>query len=166
MFKSLNRVDLLGRLGSKPEISAINGKNGDRLFTRIKVVTWNWWRDANGQWIQKSTWHSIAIFGMSVKALSRAEKGDLVYISGSLETNMYIDKKTGQSKYSTGIVANNVILIGKAVISKSSVSDIDTIGKISNLGEKDAVISEGDFPFDEGDQDLDMGSDNLEEIEF
>ena len=40
------------------------------------------------------------------------KKGSQVYIEGSIRTDKYQDKKTGEDRYSTQIIANNLQLLG------------------------------------------------------
>ena len=40
------------------------------------------------------------------------KKGGQVYIEGSIRTDKYQDKKTGEDRYSTSIIANNMQLLG------------------------------------------------------
>ena len=104
MAGSLNKVQLIGRLGADPEIKQmVNGKS----VARISIATSQSWKDRNtGEKKEKTEWHRIVVFneGLVNVVQQYLKKGAQVYIEGQLSTRKWKDEQTGQDKYSTEIV--------------------------------------------------------------
>ena len=104
MAGSLNKVQLIGRLGADPEIKQmVNGKS----VARLSLATSNSWKDKNtGEKKEKTEWHRVVIFneGLVNVIQQYVKKGAQVYVEGQLTTRKWTDQKSGQDKYSTEIV--------------------------------------------------------------
>ena len=104
MSGSLNKVQLIGRLGADPEIKQmVNGKN----VARLSIATSQSWKDkSTGERKEKTEWHRVVIFneGLVNVVQQYVKKGANVYIEGQLSTRKWKDEATGQDKYSTEIV--------------------------------------------------------------
>ena len=104
MAGSLNKVQLIGRLGADPEIKQmVNGKN----VARLSVATSQSWKDkSTGERKEKTEWHRIVIFneGLVNVVQQYLKKGANVYIEGQLTTRKWRDEKLGQDRYSTEVV--------------------------------------------------------------
>jgi len=108
MAEGLNRVTLLGNLGSDPELKTING--GQALL-QLRLATNESYLDRNNERQQRTEWHRVSVWGKRAEALGKIlSKGDTVYIEGRLQTRSY--EKNGEKRYSTDIVATNVLLTG------------------------------------------------------
>ena len=104
MSGSLNKVQLIGRLGADPEIKQmVNGKN----VARLSVATSQNWKDkSTGERKEKTEWHRVVIFNEGLVNIVQQylKKGANVYLEGQLSTRKWRDEKSGQDKYSTEIV--------------------------------------------------------------
>jgi len=104
MAGSLNKVQLIGRLGADPEVKQmVNGKN----VARLSLATSQSWKDRNtGEKKEKTEWHRIVVFneGLVNVVQQYLKKGAQVYIEGQLSTRKWKDDQTGQDKYSTEII--------------------------------------------------------------
>ncbi len=104
MSGSLNKVQLIGRLGADPEIKQmVNGKN----VARLSVATSQSWKDkSTGERKEKTEWHRVVIFNEGLVNIVQQylKKGANVYLEGQLSTRKWRDEKSGQDKYSTEIV--------------------------------------------------------------
>ena len=104
MAGSLNKVQLIGRLGADPEVKQmVNGKS----VARISLATSQSWKDRNsGEKKEKTEWHRIVVFneGLVNVVQQYLKKGAQVYIEGQLSTRKWKDEQTGQDKYSTEII--------------------------------------------------------------
>ena len=104
MSGSLNKVQLIGRLGADPEIKQmVNGKN----VARLSVATSQSWKDkSTGERKEKTEWHRVVVFneGLVNVVQQYLKKGAQVYIEGQLSTRKWKDEKSGQDKYSTEVV--------------------------------------------------------------
>ena len=104
MAGSLNKVQLIGRLGADPEVKQmVNGKS----VARLSLATSQSWKDRNtGEKKEKTEWHRIVVFneGLINVVQQYLKKGAQVYIEGQLSTRKWKDEQTGQDKYSTEII--------------------------------------------------------------
>ena len=104
MAGSLNKVQLIGRLGADPEIKQmVNGKS----VARLSIATSQTWKDkSSGERKEKTEWHRVVIFneGLVNVVQQYVKKGANVYLEGQLSTRKWRDEKSGQDKYSTEIV--------------------------------------------------------------
>ena len=104
MSGSLNKVQLIGRLGADPEIKQmVNGKN----VARLSVATSQSWKDkSTGERKEKTEWHRVVIFNEGLVNIVQQylKKGANVYLEGQLSTRKWRDEKLGQDKYSTEVV--------------------------------------------------------------
>ena len=100
----INRVILIGNLGSKPEIKY--SSNGNPL-ANLSVATSESWNDKNsGEKQQRTEWHRVVVFGdFAVSAEKSLDKGTKVYLQGKLTTRKWQDNN-GQNRYTTEIVVS------------------------------------------------------------
>ena len=152
MSGSLNKVQLIGRLGAYPEIKQmVNGKN----IARLSIATSQSWKDkSTGERKEKTEWHRVVIFneGLINVIQQYLKKGANVYLEGQLATRKWRDEKSGQDKYSTEIVLQGY---------NSSLTMLDGKNKSNNSNETSQTKSA--LPNDEISQD---NSDLDDEIPF
>ena len=110
MAKSVNKVILLGNLGKDPEMkSTPSGFN----VARFSIATTDRVKDKDGNWQDRTEWHNVVAFQRTAEIASQyLKKGNKVYIEGRLHTDSWDDKETGQKKYKTEIIINDLVLIG------------------------------------------------------
>ena len=152
MAGSLNKVLLIGRLGTDPEIKQmVNGKN----VARLSLATSQTWKDKNtGERKEKTEWHRIVIFneGLINVIQQYLKKGANVYVEGQLSTRKWKDESTGQDKYSTEVVLQGynsslTMLDGKNKNSEtSSVSDTKSSLPNDNLNQDNSDLDD-EIPF-------------------
>ena len=106
--RSVNKVILLGHLGRDAETRFTPS---GASVTKFSVATNRRWKDQQtGDWKEETDWHNVSLW-RSENMASYLTKGKQVYVEGRLQTRSYEDKD-GQKKYSTEVVADNVILLG------------------------------------------------------
>jgi len=109
MAEGLNRVILLGNLGADPELRMTNGGTA---VLNIRLATSETYLDRNKQRQERTEWHRVVIWGKRAEALGKIlTKGDRILVEGSLRTSSY-DDKDGHKRYTTEIVATNIVLSG------------------------------------------------------
>jgi single-strand DNA-binding protein len=110
MAEGLNRVILIGNLGQDPELRYTQSNQG---VLSLRIATTESYFDNNTKERKERTeWHSIVIWGKRGEALSKIlNKGSRICIEGRLQTRTWEDKQ-GAKRYTTEVVANNVILLG------------------------------------------------------
>ena len=108
--RSLNKVQLIGHLGKDPEIKYT--PQGTPV-ARITIATNERWKDKDGNWQDRTEWHNVVLWQrMAEIAGEYLKKGRQVFIEGRLQTRSWDDKQSGQKKYMTEVVANDMILLG------------------------------------------------------
>ncbi len=100
---SLNRHEMIGRLGADPEVR--RAASGDMIVS-MRIVTSDTWRDkTTGEKKEKSEWHTVVIFNQHIAKTAEQylKKGNIVFISGKVRTRKWEDQN-GNTRYSTETV--------------------------------------------------------------
>ena len=111
MAKGVNKVFLLGNVGKDPEIRATAGGMTIASFT---LATADRAKDAQGNWTDKTEWHNLVAFQRTAEIVrDYVKKGTQLFIEGKIQTRSWDDKESGQKKYRTEILVNELSLLGK-----------------------------------------------------
>lgn len=105
MAGSVNKVILVGNLGSDPEVKSFN--NGGRICN-LRIATSETWTDRQtGDRKERTEWHSVVIHSDGLVGIAEKylRKGKKVYIEGKLQTRKWQDQ-SGNDRYSTEVVLN------------------------------------------------------------
>jgi single-strand DNA-binding protein len=107
---SLNRVQLIGRLGKEPESKFTpTGKK----VAHFSLAVSNRWKTAEGEAKEYTEWVNIEAWGRLGEICQQyLHKGSLVYLEGRLKTDKYEDKG-GETKYFTKVVALSMQMLDK-----------------------------------------------------
>ncbi|CAG7596860.1 single-stranded DNA-binding protein [Candidatus Vallotia tarda] len=107
---SVNKVILLGNLGADPETRYL--PSGDAM-TNLRLATTERYKDkATGEFKELTEWHRVVFFGRLAEiAAEYLKKGSSVYCEGRIRTRKWQDQ-SGQDRYSTEIIADNMQLLG------------------------------------------------------
>jgi single-strand DNA-binding protein len=106
---SLNKVMLIGNLGKDPEVRTI--PSGAKV-ANFPIATSESYTGKDGNRVEKTEWHNIVMWrGLAEVAEKYLKKGNPVFIEGKLQTRSWEDQ-TGQKKYMTEIVADNMTMLG------------------------------------------------------
>ncbi len=106
MAGSVNKVILVGNLGTDPEVRTLN--NGGRVVN-MRIATSENWRDKNsGERRERTEWHNVVIFNENLAKVAEQylKKGAKVYVEGQLQTRKWQDQ-SGQDRYTTEVVLQN-----------------------------------------------------------
>ncbi len=110
MAKGVNKVFLLGRLGKDPEIKATAA--GMTIAT-FALATSDRQKDAQGAWQDKTEWHNLVAFGRTAEIVrDYCKKGKELFVEGRISTRSWDDKESGQKKYRTEILVNDLSFTG------------------------------------------------------
>lgn len=110
MAKGVNKVLLLGNLGKDPEIRTT--PNGMTVAT-FSLATAERAKDSTGNWVDKTEWHNLVAFQRTAEIIrDYVKKGSQVFIEGKLQTRSWDDKTSGEKKYRTEILVNELTLLG------------------------------------------------------
>ncbi len=109
MAKSLNKVLLIGNLGKDPEVRFTASGIASATFS---VATNEAWKDSEGNLQERTEWHNIVVWRKLAEfAGEYLKKGRKVFLEGRIQTRSWDDKTTGQKRYMTEVVADNIILL-------------------------------------------------------
>lgn len=118
MARGINKVILIGNLGKDPETRYMPSGGA---VTNLTLATSETWKDKQtGQPQERTEWHRVVFFNRLAEiAAEYLKKGSKVYIEGSLRTRKWQDQ-SGQDKYTTEIVANEMQMLDSRGSSGSS----------------------------------------------
>jgi single-strand DNA-binding protein len=109
MFALKNKVQLIGNLGSSPEVR--NTEAGKKLV-RFSVATNESYRNSKGEKVTETQWHNLIAWGNVAEIAQKyLTKGSEVAIEGKLVSRNYTDKE-GNKKYITEIQVNELLMLG------------------------------------------------------
>jgi single-strand DNA-binding protein len=109
MPKSVNKVILIGNLGKDPEIKYTPSGTPVAKFS---LATNERYKDKGGEWQERTEWHNIVAWQRLAEIVGEyVKKGSKLYIEGRLQTSSWEDKQSGEKKYRTEIVANDLVLL-------------------------------------------------------
>ena len=104
MPRTINRVELLGRVGADPEMRYTQS---DTPVTQLRLATDR--RRQNEETV--ADWHSVVCWGKLAEAVHQyVSKGDRLYVAGRLVQSSY-EAQDGQRKYRTEIHAQEVVFL-------------------------------------------------------
>ena len=100
----INKVILVGNLGTKPEVKYASNGNA---ISNLSVATSESWTDkSTGQKQERTEWHRVSLFGKLAEIAGQyLDKGSKVYVEGKLQTRKWQDQN-GQDRYTTEVVVS------------------------------------------------------------
>lgn len=108
-MRSLNKVLLIGNLGNDPEL---RHTPGGTPVANFRLATNEVFQDRGGNRQERTEWHRVVLWSKLAEiAQQYLRKGQKVYIEGRLQTREWEDQKSGQRRWSTEIVATNMIML-------------------------------------------------------
>ncbi len=110
MPKSINKVILVGNVGADPEVKYTPSGVPVGKFS---LATNERFKNKSGEWQDRTEWHNIVAWQRLAEIVGEyVSKGSKVYIEGKLQTSSWEDRRSGEKKYRTGIVARDLVLLG------------------------------------------------------
>jgi single-strand DNA-binding protein len=157
MAKSVNKVILLGNVGKDPEIRSTPGGTMVANFT---LATSDRQKDAQGNWQDRTEWHNLVAFTRTAEIVrDYVKKGSKLYVEGKIQTRSWDDKESGQKRYRTEIIVNDLSLLSgrdeggssSGYSRQSSSGSTASFDQRQPAGQDDyaqsAEISDDDIPF-------------------
>ena len=148
MARGVNKAIIVGNLGRDPEVRYT--ANGSAV-ANVTIATSESWKDKqSGERQERTEWHRVVFFGRLAEiAEEYLKKGSQVYIEGSIRTQKWQDKESGQDRYTTEIVARDMQMLGSRGGEASGGSGDDYSGAASSATASSGGGASG------GDADLD-----------
>jgi single-strand DNA-binding protein len=109
MSRGINKVILIGNLGSDPEVRYM--PNGNAVTT-VSIATSESWKDKQtGESQEKTEWHRTVFFSRLAEIAGEyLRKGSKVYVEGRLQTRKWQDQ-SGQERYTTEIIVSDMQML-------------------------------------------------------
>ena len=97
----INKVILLGRVGSDPEVKI---STREEKFAGFSLATSERFKNKSGEWQEKTQWHKVVCWDPNIAKTieTYVKKGTILYIEGQIETRQY--DLNGETKYTTEII--------------------------------------------------------------
>lgn len=151
MAKSVNKVILLGNVGKDPEIRATGS---GMVVANFSIATSDRFKDNAGNWQDRTEWHNLVAFQRTAEIVrDYVKKGTKLYVEGKLQTSSWDDKATGQKKYKTEIIVNDLSLLSGrgeggegGSYAKSNTASFDQRGGGDDFSHS-TEITDDDIPF-------------------
>lgn len=105
----MNRFEIIGHLGDRPEIRTLNG-GGQVANLRVAVNPTPYKDRDNGEWVNPpADWFYVSVYmPATVKwAEKKLTKGSQVRVQGSLRPRKFSDNHTGEDRWVMDLVVNN-----------------------------------------------------------
>lgn len=154
MAKSVNKVILVGNLGKDPEIKYTPSGTPVAKFS---LATNERYKDKAGEWQDRTEWHNIVAWQRLAEIVGEyVKKGAKVYIEGRIQTSSWEDKQSGEKKYRTEIIAQDLVLLGgrgegdgegRSSRGASAAASMDQRVQHSEEPAHPAEITDEDIPF-------------------
>ncbi len=110
MARGINKAIIVGTLGQDPDTRYTS--SGSPVVNVSVATNENWKDKQTGEAQERTEWHRIVIFGKLAEiAAQYLKKGSQVYFEGKIQTRKWQDK-SGQDRYTTEIVANEMQMLG------------------------------------------------------
>ena len=156
MAKGTNKAFLLGHVGKDPEIRSTAGGTTVASFS---LATADRQKDSQGNWTDKTEWHNLVALSRTAEIVrDYVKKGTQLFVEGKIQTRSWDDKNSGERKYRTEILIDELTLLGGRSGSEHSASSYSS-GKGYSRGSEgqsgreaaneytDQGITDDDIPF-------------------
>jgi single-strand DNA-binding protein len=121
MAKDLNKVMLIGRLGTEPELRYT--QQGVPITT-FRMAISRQWRDGEGNSREETEWFTVVAWNRLAEICNEhLQKGARVYVEGRLQNRSWEDQQTGEKRFRTEIIANDMIILEGRQTGRAEPSD-------------------------------------------
>ena len=147
MAASLNKVILIGNLGKDPETRTLES---GAVVSRLSIATTETYKNRqSGERTSHTEWHNVVLWrGLAEVADKYLHKGDKVLIEGRIRTRSWEDKESGQMRYVTEILGDQMQMMG----TNKKASDEENVNS-ATASTNDSIVKESptnvedDLPF-------------------
>lgn len=152
MARTLNRVQLIGRLGGDPETRVTTS---GMQVTTFSLATNRQWQGKDGNAQEEADWHTIVAWDRLAQVCSEhLAKGRLVYVEGRIQYRSW--ESNGQKMYKTEVVASDMLILDSrgaaspalepelAVITSSAQTPAKSGSRLRDARPQAAVIEDED----------------------
>jgi single-strand DNA-binding protein len=107
----VNKVFLIGNLTADPDVKALPS---GMYVARMRLATNTYaGKDDEGKAKERTEFHSLVAFGKVAEFAGQwLKKGRTVFVEGKLQTSSWDDAASGQKKYRTEVVVDEIKFVG------------------------------------------------------
>lgn len=110
---SLNRVMLIGNVGTDPEMRFTPSGNP---VTSFRVATSRVYTTSEGERRQETEWFTVVAWKKQAESCNQfLTKGQRVYVEGSLRTRSW-EGRDGQKRVTVEVIANRVLFLDRQAV--------------------------------------------------
>ena len=120
MAGSVNKVIIIGNLGADPECRTTPG---GAEVANLRIATSRSYTTKDGQRREETEWHSVVLWNKLAGLAQFLEKGRKVYIEGRLQTRDWVDQQSGQKRYKTEVVAQEMTFLDSKTGQQAATQD-------------------------------------------
>ena len=107
-MRGLNKVLLLGNLGSEPECKVLNSGT---CVASVSLGTAKSRKQQDGSYAEQTEWHRLVFWGKIAETVQQyLHKGSRIYVEGEIRSRQYQDQQ-GQTKHITEIHVNEMLML-------------------------------------------------------
>jgi len=111
VISGVNKVILVGNLGSDPEL---RHTTGGTPVANFRMATNEVFTNREGTRDQRTEWHRVVAFGKLAEVCGQyLKKGKQVYVEGRLRTRDWEDQ-SGNRRFTTEVICNQMVMLGRA----------------------------------------------------
>ncbi|MCK4464804.1 MAG: single-stranded DNA-binding protein [Bacteroidales bacterium] len=108
MINLRNRVNLIGNLGTDPEVRHFDG---GKTVANIRIATSDSYKNSDGEKVTNTQWHNLVAWGSTALFVEKyLKKGNEIAIEGKLVHRSYEDKE-GNKRYVTEVMVNEILML-------------------------------------------------------
>jgi single-strand DNA-binding protein len=145
---SVNKAILVGRLGRDPETRYTSGGQAVANFT---LATDETFKDRSGERQKRTEWHRVVLWGKLAEiAQQYLKKGTLVYIEGRIQTRQWEDKRDGQKRSTTEIVANVMRMLSSRAEGAAAAASAGGSSAVGHARSADTEMESAPLPDEAG----------------
>ena len=143
MTASMNKVILMGNLGKSPETRTLES---GVVMCRFPIATSETYKNRkSGEKTSHTEWHNVVLWRRLAEVAEKyLNKGDKILIEGRIRSRSWEDKESGQMRFITEILADQMQMIGSV---KKSSEDINEAQEPSASFIEESPIEQEDLPF-------------------
>jgi single-strand DNA-binding protein len=151
MPKSVNKVILLGNVGKDPEVKFLPS---GLPVANLTLATSERFKDKTGEWQDKTEWHNLTAYQRLAEIIrDYVKKGNKLYVEGRIQTRSWDDQASGQKKYRTEVIVNELVLLsgrgedGGGGGPRSNTTSFDQRAPVHQEEYAGTEITDDDIPF-------------------
>jgi single-strand DNA-binding protein len=108
MARGVNKVILIGNLGSDPEVKQISAGS---TVANVNLATNESWTDKSGSKQERTEWHRLVFWNKLAEIVGQyLKKGSTIYCEGRIQTRQW-ENKEGAKMYTTEINVSDMQML-------------------------------------------------------